>query len=271
MQATKLSKETNEIQRVVTLRNSRNKRHQYREFIIEGNIAIDEAYKKGWKIKSLFYNREIQLSQWTKTHLANKKYDIAYAVTQELMHKICDKSDCPELIAIGESQIKNFADYHPSKISQVMLVLDEPKSAGNMGMLIRSAMAFGADGLVISGHGADEYDPKCIRSSVGTFFSLPIYRTEGVTSFVKKLEQIKSHKSVKIIASGDKGNVNIQNMNLSEEVIFLVLGNETSGISHGYKQIADAFVKIPLQGEFTSLNIAAAGSIFLYEIFRPKA
>ncbi|MDB6081832.1 MAG: hypothetical protein JWO53_1104 [Chlamydiia bacterium] len=269
MKVSKVFKETNEIQRVITLRNSRNSRYHYQECILEGRIAIDQAYSKGWKIKSLFYSKDQPLSDWAKMHLQEERYDIAYEVTDALMGKIIDKAENSELIAIAETRSCPFLSYQPST-QDVVIVLDEPKSAGNVGMMIRSAVCFGATAVVLSGHAADEYDPKCIRASVGTFFSIPIYRVEGVSKFLEKIETIKAEREVAIIASGDKGAISLEEISCTQELLFLVLGNETRGVSAGYKLAADQFVHIPVAHEFTSLNIAAAGSIFLYEIFQKR-
>lgn len=264
-----LDKETNEIQRVLTLQNNRNKRHRYREFVIEGRLALDEAWKRGWSIRSIFYNKEKPLSRWAQDHLNFGKYRTAYAITNQLMKKISDKIDSSELVAIIEQPLRSFAAYQPQS-QNVVVVLDEPKSPGNLGMMIRSCMAFGASALIISGHGADEFDPQCIRASRGTFFSAPIYRVEGIKAFSQRLEVWKKQHRVLVIASGHQGAITLEKAQLHADIVLLVLGNETDGVSAGYQQLADQFVRIPLEGDFTSLNVAAAGSIFLYEIFRQR-
>lgn len=266
MKSITLTKETNEIQRILTLKSNRQKRYQYKEFVIEGRAAIDQAYLNGWEIKSLFYNKDIELSQWAKNHLHNQHCETIYALSGQLMNKISDKIDVSELIGIVQMKINHFHLYQP-KAHDVLIVLDEPNSPGNLGMIIRSATAFGATALVISGHAADEYDPKCIRASVGTFFNIPIYRIEGVRAFTEVAERLKLQFKLRFIASGDKGSVSIKKACFAADVLFLILGNETSGVSKGYRSISDEFVQIPFQGKFTSLNIAAAASIFLYEIF----
>lgn len=265
-----LTKETNEIQRVIALKNNRQKRSQYKEFIIEGHAAIDEAVKNGWRIKELFYNNEAKLSGWAKNYLDQRSYEAIYAISKELMEKISDKTESSELIALVETKITPFTLYQP-KSNDVVIVLDEPNSPGNLGMIIRSAAAFGATALVLSGHAADEYDPKCIRASVGTLFALPIYRVEGVKTFSKIIEPLKSKFNLRLIASGDKGSVPIKKASFSGELLFLILGNETCGVSKGYQSLSDEFVQIPFEGRFTSLNIAAAASIFLYELFNQRA
>lgn len=264
-----LNKETNELQRVIALQNNRNKRHRYREFVVEGRLALDEAWKKGWKVRSIFYNKEQPPSDWAQLHLQRKQYDTAYALPAHLMEKISDKAESPEIVAIVEQPLRSFELFQPLP-RDVIVLLDEPKSPGNLGMMIRSSVAFGASTLLISGHGADEFDPQCIRASRGTFFSATIYRVAGVNAFQQKLELWKKTHPIHLLATGNQGSTPLEEAQFDSAILFLILGNETNGISTGYQQLADQFVHISLGGEFTSLNIAAAGSIFLYEIFRQR-
>jgi tRNA G18 (ribose-2'-O)-methylase SpoU len=264
-----LNKETNELQRVFTLQTNRNKRHRYQEFVIEGRLAIEEAWKRGWKIRSIFYSKERSMPTWAENYLAQGEYDTAYALTNQLMNKISDKTENAEIVAIIEQPLRSFASYQP-KLHDVIVVLDEPKSPGNLGMMIRSSVAFGASTIIISGHGTDEFDPQCIRASRGTFFSASIYRVEGIKAFVHQLEAWKRTYNIQVVATGNQGSIPLEQAQLNADILFLVLGNETNGVSIGYQQLADQFVQISLKGWFSSLNIAAAGSIFLYEIFRQR-
>ena len=270
MRIVTLCKESNEIQRVVALQRNRNKRHKYGEFVIEGRMAIEEAAAFGWSLRSLFYSKDTPLPKWALSFLAEEKADVAYAVSDRLMALISDKSDPAELVAVAAADPKDLSAYTP-RLRDVAIVLDEPKSPGNVGMLIRSAKAFGASALILSGHSADEYDPQCVRASVGTFFSLPVYRVAGVEAFVKRIDALRSqYPGVAVVATGDGGALPLPAADWSGSPLFLVLGNETRGVSRGFLEQADAFVKIALPGRFTSLNIAAAGSVFLYEIFSKR-
>ena len=110
-----LNKETNEIQRVVALRNVRNKRYHFKEFIIEGVASIEHAFANHWPIKALFYNREIQLSDWAQTYVKSEQVQKTYAITEELMKVISDREDIPELLAVGEARYTDFSTYKPCK------------------------------------------------------------------------------------------------------------------------------------------------------------
>jgi TrmH family RNA methyltransferase len=264
-----LDKETNVIQRVLALRNSRNKRFHHQEFIIEGIVSITQALEKCWPIKSVFFNNECKLSEWAKTVLKNTQSCVTYATSKNMMTKISEREDCPELLIIGQMKLRNFREYMPSH-PELVVVLDQPKSVGNLGMIIRSAAAFGVNAIVISGHAADEYDPQCVRSSVGSFFNIPIYRVEGINKFNDKITHLKKHHALEIIATGNKGDIALSDTMFNKNLLFIVFGNETHGISEGFRKIADKFIHIPLTGNLTSLNIGAAASIFLYEIVKQR-
>ncbi len=90
MKTTYLSKETNEIQRVISLRTSRNKRYRHEEFIIEGATAIEQAFKNNWMISKLFFNRDKELSNWAKTYISNQPIYEIYGLSHEMMLKISD-------------------------------------------------------------------------------------------------------------------------------------------------------------------------------------
>ena len=268
MKTVKITKETNIIQRVLSLRTSRNKRYKNREFIVEGLNSLEQADKHKWLIKSLFHVERYKLSSWALDYIQNKKHVQTYEVSPSLMMKISDKDNASELLTIAQARFHSFADYQPRKPKEVIVVMDEPKSAGNLGMMIRTATAFGVSGVVVSGHGADEFDPKCVRSSVGTFFSMPIYHTNGICAFQQKIDDLRKNLSVNIIAAGSSEELPLPEIKLTAQATFIALGNERKGLSLGFRDIADQLVQIPLSGNFTSLNVAVAGSIVLYELFR---
>ena len=264
-----MNKETNEFQRVLTLQTNRNKRHRYREFVVEGRLAVEEAWKKGWKVRSIFFSKERSLPLWAEHYIAQGKFDTAYVLTNQLMEKISDKTESAEIVAVIEQPLRSFASYQP-KLRDVVVVLDEPKSPGNLGMMIRFVVSLLEPLRSLSPGTVQMNLIRNVFELAGDVFFAPIYRVEGIKAFMHELEAWKKIFNMRVIATGNRGSVPLEKAQLDADILFLVLGNETNGLSMGYQQLADQFVQIPLAGEFSSLNIAAAGSIFLYEIFRQR-
>lgn len=131
----------NIFQHVQVLKTNRKKRNQYREFVVEGVRNINEAVK-------------------TKEN---------YCFSEELMRELSGKEDTSELMAIVKMK-----EISPSMINSretpFFVLFDRPSNKGNLGSVIRSCDALGADGLFMTGHGVDLYDPEVIATSMGSFF-----------------------------------------------------------------------------------------------------
>ena len=150
------------------------------------------------------------------------------------------------------------------------MLFDRPASPGNLGTLIRSADALGADGLVITGHAADLYDPETISASVGTLFTLPTVRVASPRELEPWFAQIREQIGpFEFVGSSAKAEHEITEHDWTRPTL-LVIGNETVGMSAHYRELCDVIVKIPIGGSATSLNVACAASILLYEIQRQR-
>jgi TrmH family RNA methyltransferase len=160
-------------------------------------------------------------------------------------------------------------------------VFDRPGSPGNLGTLIRSCDALGADGLIVTGHACDLYDPETIRASTGSLFALPSVRLPSQAELLPWLGSLRAaHPSLQVVGTDEDGERAIAAHDFTRPTV-LLLGNETWGLSQGYRQLADALVRIPMAqradasgvigGAASSLNVAVAGSIILYEVQRQRA
>jgi TrmH family RNA methyltransferase len=215
------------------------------------------------------YSVEKPLSRWADNILQNYSADRHYQLNASLMESLSDKEATSELIAL----VKMPAD-DPARIKfnsiPLVLLLDRPANPGNIGTIIRSCDSFKADGLIITGHAADLYDPQTIRASVGTIFSLPVIRMASHNDLLAWVEQLKSDwKDIQIIGSSAKAERLLFDADLKRPLIYL-LGNETKGLSENFKKSCDFLVRIPIQGTASSLNLASAAAISLYEIFKQR-
>jgi tRNA G18 (ribose-2'-O)-methylase SpoU len=261
----------NHFQRFEVLKRNRNKRHHYREFFVEGVRNINEAVKNGWTIKGLLYSGQKPLSDWASNILASTATAFHYELTDALLDQLSDKEDASELIAIVQMPEDDPARIVPDP-NPLLVVFDRPSNKGNLGTMIRSCDALGAQGLIITGHAVDLYDPETIGASMGSFFKLPVIRVPAASDFQDWLERQKAqYPTLRIIGTSARAEQRIDGCDLTGPLLILI-GNETEGLSWNYKQTCDSLVTIPMSaaGSASSLNVACAASIILYEINRQR-
>jgi TrmH family RNA methyltransferase len=124
--------------------------------------------------------------------------------------------------------------------------------------------------LVITGHAADLYDPETISASVGSLFAVPALRLQSPKELEPWLGQIEQTLGeVQIVGSSAQASQRLDEQDWRKPTL-LVIGNETSGMSAYFQQLCQTVVKIPMGGFATSLNVACAASILLYEIQRQR-
>ncbi|MDR1773664.1 MAG: RNA methyltransferase [Clostridioides sp.] len=146
------------------------------------------------------------------------------------------------------------------KENNFLIVLDRVQDPGNMGTIIRTADAAGADGIVVLKGSVDVYNPKTIRSTMGSIFSIDIFY-EDEESAIEKLQS----NGFKIVSSYLDTDNFYDKVDYGEKVA-LVIGNEANGISENIISKSDLLVKIPMYGKAESLNAAISSAILMYEI-----
>lgn len=251
-------------QRLEVLLRNRTKRHRYGEFVVEGVRGINGALAAGWRIRSFTYARGRELSRWASSILETSTAESHLEMAPELFETISGKEDPSELIAVAAIQPDSL-DRIPVRSGMTVVVVDRPASPGNLGTLIRSCDAFGVSGVIVTGHGVDLYDPVTIRASVGSFFSVPCIALPShreVEDWVRDVR--RSYADLSLLGTSARASVSLREFTWPREVV-LVIGNETAGLSHAYREMCDALISIPMHGMATSLNAAVAASILLYD------
>ena len=217
------------------------KEKKYRDetnlFIIEGDHLIQEAKKKNI-IKEII------------TIDSEEKAD--YYVNLQIMKKISCQKSISKSIAVCYKLKEN-------KIKNRILGLDNIQDPGNLGTMIRSAVAFNFDTIVLSNNTVDLYNDKVIRASEGMIFHLNIIRCD----LEKFLQENISEYDI-LITDVQKGE-NIKNISLSKKII-LVIGNEGNGVNKEIKKYNKHLIKLNMNQSCESLNASIAASILMYEI-----
>ena len=268
-QVVRIYSENNDFQYVETLRRNRAKRQRAREFIVEGVRPINQALAHDWPVTAFLYTRERPLSGWATDILANSGARTHFELPLPLLAKLSGKEETSELLAVvamPEDRLSRI----PLRADLRVVIADRPANPGNLGTLIRSCDAFGVDGLVITGHATDLYDPETISATTGSLFALPIVRIPGPADLAPWFEAIRrAIGPFQLVGTSAKAAIDIADHDLTGPTL-MAIGNETWGLSAHYREICDALVTIPIVGSATSLNVACAASVALYEMDRQR-
>ena len=249
---------------------NRTKRLRAGEFLVQGVRPITLAVQQGWRIRALLHDGRPSASAWAR-ELWDTVPASRYLVAPELMRELGEKEDeTPELLAVAQMPPDDFGRI-PVTADLLVTVFDRPGSPGNLGTLCRSVDAFGGTALLTTGHAADPYDPRCIRASTGSIFSVPVVRAPSSREILAWVGQQRA-RGVPVVVAGtdERGDTDLDAADFTAPLV-LVIGNETTGMSAGWREACDVLLRIPMTGRASSLNAAVAGSILLHEAMRRRS
>ncbi|MHA6764177.1 TrmH family RNA methyltransferase [Streptacidiphilus sp. PAMC 29251] len=251
---------------------NRHKRSRAGEFLVQGVRPITLAQEHGWPLRALLYDAERPLSRWAGELLRSCPVVERVAMASELPAELGEKNETPpELVAVVGIPADDLARI-PVRDRFLGVVFDRPSSPGNIGSIIRSADAFGADGLIVTGHAADVYDPKSVRASTGSLFALPAVRVPSQREVEQWLDREQAGgRTVTVVGTDEHGETELYGFDFTGGPVLLLIGNETAGLSAGWRERCDRTVRIPMSGSASSLNAANAATAVLYEAARQRA
>ncbi len=240
------------------LKKNRDKEHSY---IAEGIRLCEEALGSD-RIRYGVITTDILDSPRGKRLVERfQKRDIPiYKATASQFKNISD-TKTPQGIALVIKK-PHFSEFNP--LTSPCLVLDHLRDPGNLGTLLRSANWFGVKDIYVSTESVDPYNPKAVRSSMGSLLHCRVHENMELASVLKTVRQ----GGYRIIGASTNG-TNIRTVSPTAKDM-IVIGSEAHGISQHLSNYIDIEVAIPGSGKGESLNAAIAGSIFLYHFTMRK-
>lgn len=270
MREISINNKNNDYQRFEVLKTNRNKRYRYNEFLVEGVRSLNEAVNNGWEIRSFLYDKN-HLSDWARDMIGRVRTETNYHLMPELMKELSGKADTSELMAVIKMREDNL-DSVPLSENPFIVLFDRPSNKGNLGTMIRSCDALGADLLIITGHAVDLYEPDVVVAAMGSFFNLPVVRVADNQQLYRYIERLREqHPGFQVVGTTAHKEHPVYHTDLSGPVL-LMMGNETMGLNKAFKECCDVLCTIPMaeRSYASSFNVSCAGSILMYEIVRQR-
>ena len=228
--------------RIIEISKLNNKKYRKETglFIVEGEHLVEEAEKQGI-LKEVY-------------SLYETNYNNSYIVSESVMKKISSLDTIPNIIGICTK-------LNEKELGNKLLILDNIQDPGNLGTIIRSAVAFNIDTIVLSNDTVDLYNPKVIRATEGMLFNINII-TKDLLSFIPTIK-----KDYKIYGTNVKNGILLKNVEKTEKYA-IIMGNEGKGVKYELSSLCDSNIYIEMNPLCESVNVGVATSIILYEMNR---
>ena len=251
--------------RIQKLQSDRRYRDQHRLFFIEGVRNFVQAIDQRCSVETLLYSEKLLTAPLARKFVRRlKRAGIPFArVSPEEFRSISHAQHASGVAAILHQSIQALEEIQPEAFS-CWTVLGQVQSLGNFGSLLRTSAAIGASGFILLGQQIDPYEPVVVRATMGALFNQTIVRTntELFRRWIKR-------NNLAVIGASPDGEVEYDQVQYRRPTA-LVLGNERSGLTDEQRSLCDRIVRIPMVGGADSLNLAVAGSLLLYAVFRSK-
>lgn len=231
-------------------------------FVVEGLKMFEEAREAG-----LLQKTYISESFYYEKTEVNSGYfnELDYEIILDSLFREISETKTPQGILTTVKQASYCLESMLNAPKACLLLLEDIRDPGNLGTMIRTAEGAGITGVIFNSSTVDIYNPKVIRSTMGSIYRVPFYQAED---FYETLDEIKRH-GITVYAAHLSGIPYDTEGSFRKKSAFLI-GNEANGLSEIASQSADVKIKIPMAGRVESLNAAVAAAILMYEASRQR-
>ena len=230
-------------------------------FLVEGIHHVGEAIEAGWEVETILYAPGLLTSSFAR-ELISQHASGSQPVSAQVMESLAGKENPQGIIAIVRQKEIQFSDLESVKVA---VALVSPQDPGNVGTILRTLDAVDGDALFLldspekNESSVELYHPTVVRASMGTIFWKPVIQS-SFDDFVRWARQA----GYQLIGTSTRGEVDYQTL-IPKTPWMLVLGNEQKGLSPEQMKACDLTVSMPMKGRVSSLNLAVAAGVLLYQ------
>lgn len=228
-------------------------------FVVEGTKMFLEAPRE--RIVKAYFSES-----YVKKQLRGKlAEDIPCEVVEDSVFGNMSDTQTPQGVLCLVKQCHYSLKELLEKKNPLLLILENIQDPGNLGTMMRTAEGAGVDGVILSSGCVDMYNPKTIRSTMGSIYRVPFFLAKDLQEVLGELKK----EGIRIFAAHLEGSRSYGGEDYTRGTAFL-LGNEGNGLSPDLAACADTCIRIPMEGKLESLNVAVASAILLYEAYRQR-
>ena len=241
----------------------RRRKHREEEnlFLVEGIQPVGAALEAGWALEAVFYAPDLLTSRYARGLLRDAaKKGIPVREVDPVPFRAMTERENPQGILAFAKRVSSSLNEFSARNTPRLVVLVSPQNPGNIGTILRTLEAAGADGLLLLEGGADIYHPASVRASMGAIFRVPFASAdwESFTAWA-------SGEGIHLLCASARGETDYLAANPLPPWA-LLLGNEQKGLSKREKALCETTLFIPMRGNISSLNLAVSAGILLYAL-----
>lgn len=241
--------------RLVALREKSRLRRDEGVFVVEGRRELEHCLEAGFEVETVFVCRDICHDDIAAPQV--------FEISKELYAKVAYREGTEGVLAIVRSRELRLEDLKLGS-KPLIMVLEGVEKPGNLGAVLRSADAAGADAVIVCDPLTDLWNPNLIRASIGAVFTVPTV----CCSSQEAIAWLKA-RGIRILTAQLQDSSAYYDCDMTGPTA-IVMGTEATGLTDPWRQAADAHVLIPMLGRLDSLNVSVSAAILLYEAVRQR-
>lgn len=253
------SSSNQQMKNITALRKKAKERRAQGLFVVEGKKMFTEI-PEGW-LHSVYVSEGFLAEPEAKRLLSGT----AYEVVSDPVFKSISDTQTPQ----GILSLVQMPQYELSSLIQGerthLLIVESVQDPGNLGTMMRTGEGAGITGIIMNKTTVDLFHPKTIRSTMGSIYRVPYYVTDDLAGTIQELKR----QQIRVYAAHLRGTMQYDEPSYVGGSAFLI-GNEGNGLTDETAELADAYIRIPMEGEVESLNAAVSAALLMYETNRQR-
>ncbi len=247
----------------------RKRRKETGLFLVEGLRSVIEGMELGAKLKYIAYHTDTKKKDdiIRCVSYCDSCGGLALEVNDLVLEKLSRKDNPQSVIGVFEQKLYDLNKINRNDTRRCLVVLEQVRDPGNLGTIMRTIDAIGANGVILVGQCCDPYSVEAVRATMGSLFSVPIYQA-SLEDFKNWAKDWHNDTGGDIIGTTLQSSVDFREVT-PKKPLLLMMGNEQAGLSEDLRQIATTCIRLPMNGRADSLNLSVATGICLYALLEP--